>query len=81
MSVITQEISLGKWDNRENLDYRPVNTPINGKYYNACGVEVNNSLAGVKRRPCKIDQQGATAYVMFDDDSFADVVIYRITEV
>lgn len=78
--MITQLLALGKFDNRENLDYKPVNEPINGAYYNSFGLKLNHPLANVTRRPYKIDTQGDTTYIMFDDDAKSDVCIYKIVE-
>lgn len=82
MSVITQTIALGKWENRAALDYRPVNAKLaNGRRYNAFGVPI--AVAGdpaETRRPFKIEEDGATTYVMYDDDASGDVPIYRTVE-
>lgn len=78
--MFTQMLAIGKFADRENLDYKPVNEPVNGVFYNSYGLKVNHSLANTVRRPFKIDVQGNTTYIMFDDDSKSDVCIYRIVE-
>ena len=78
--MITTTLALGKFDDRENLDFKPVNESVNGAYYNAYGVKVNHPLANVTRRPYKIDTQGNTTYIIFDNDDKSDVCIYKIVK-
>lgn len=81
MAVYTTTVAVGKWANRKNLTYVPVNNRINGKTYNAFGVASDRSIDPVQtRRPYKIEEDGNTSYVMYDDDSAADVAIYRTVE-
>lgn len=78
--MITQLLAIGKFDNRETLNYQPVNEPINGACYNAFGVKINHPYANAERRPFKVDAQGSVTYIMFDNDANADVCIYKIVE-
>lgn len=75
-------IAVGRWNDRANLSYQPVNNRINGKCYNAFGVEIYRAGDPAEtRRPYKMEESGTTTYVMYDDDSANDVPIYRTTEV
>lgn len=83
MPVITTTAAIGKWDNRENLDYRPVNQRMaNGRRYNAFGVPVSSAGDPAEtRRPYKIEEAGNVTYVMYDDDAEpAGSIIFRIEE-
>ena len=75
-------VALGRWADRANLNYQPVNNRFpNGKRYNAFGVPI--SAAGdpaETRRPYRIEELGSTSYVMYDDDSNADVPIFKTQE-
>jgi hypothetical protein len=81
MELVTM-IAVGKWDDRGNLDFVPCNERVNGKRYNAFGVQI--SAAGdpaAVRRPYKIEEVGTTTYVMYDDDTLTDVPIFKTTEI
>lgn len=82
MAVITTTAAIGKWENRKTLDYRPVNDRmVNNKRYNAFGVPIYTAGDPAEtRRPYKIEENGGTTYVMYDDDSENDVVIFRSVE-
>jgi hypothetical protein len=81
MSTITTMIAVGRWSKRTNLQYVPCNEKAAGQKYNAFGVP--NSAAmdpTITRRPYKIEENGSTTYIMYDDDTYSDVAIYRIQE-
>lgn len=80
MAVITTTIAVGKWSSRASLSYTPCNSGVNGKVYNPFGVEVGHPLSTHERRPYKIEENGTTTYIMYDDDSKGNVPIYRIQE-
>ena len=82
MSVIITTIALGKWENRANLNYAPVNNRLaNGQRYNAFGVQISRAGDPAEtRRPYKIEDNGGTVYVMYDDDSDGDAVIFKMEE-
>lgn len=74
-------IALGKWEDRATLSYVPVNEKLNGRRYNAFGVAIVNAGDPAEvRRPYKIEEDGTTSYVMYDDDTKADVPIYKTVE-
>ena len=83
MPTTVSMIALGKWDDRANLNYVPVNSALpNGARYNAFGVS-NKSAAdpGLTRRPYKIEEAEGVSYIMYDDDANNDVAIFKIAEV
>lgn len=79
----TTLIALGKWDDRANLNFVPVNNQLaNGRRYNAFGVQISRAGDPAEtRRPYKIEELDGTTYVMYDDDSAVDVPIYKAVEV
>ncbi len=80
MSVITTMIAVGKWNNKENLNFVPVGERVNGVRYTAYGVPATSAGdPAAERRPYKIEDNGTDTYIMYDDDSRSDVPIYRIT--
>ena len=80
MAVTTTTIAIGKWANRANLNFVPCNSRVNGKFYGAFGLELTNAMAVHERRPYRIDENGTTVYITYDDDTNGDVVIYRLQE-
>jgi hypothetical protein len=82
MPVTTTTIALGRWENRTSLDYRPVNAILsNGRRYGPFGVPISQAGDTAEiRRPYRIDEQGSTTYIMYDDDQFGDVPVYRVVE-
>ena len=82
MAETIQLIALGRWDNRANLPYQPVNARLaNGKRYNAFGVPISQAGDPAEiRRPYKIEESGGITYVMYDDDTFDDVPIFKTVE-
>lgn len=82
MSITTTTIAIGKWENRETLDYKPCNSVLtNGKTYDGRGRQVQKYPENyTERRPYKIEEAGAVAYVMYDDDTEKDVPIFRIQQ-
>lgn len=82
MAQFVTMLAVGKWNDRANLAYVPVNEKINGRRYNAFGVAI--SAAGdpaETRRPYRMEEADSVSYIMYDDDSRVDVPIYRIQEV
>lgn len=82
MSTTITTIAIGKWNDRANLDYKPVNSILeNGKRYDARGKEISDYPRNtVDRRPYKFEETDTTAYVMYDDDAEKEVPIYRIVQ-
>ena len=75
-------IAVGKWENRASLTYVPVNERVNGKRYNAFGVPISQAGDPAEvRRPYRMEEDGNTTYVCYDDDSRVDVPIYKTVEV
>lgn len=82
MAQIVTMIAVGKWSNRETLNYVPVNTKIDGVLYNAFGMVSNSAYdQAIIRRPYRIEEDSGVTYVMYDDDTNGAVPIYRTTEV
>jgi hypothetical protein len=81
MSIYTTRIALGKWDQRESLEYFPANAKVNGQRYNAFGVPITHATEEVEiRRPYKIDEAEERTYIMYDDDSNGDVPIFSVSK-
>jgi hypothetical protein len=82
MPIITTTVAVGKWENRASLEYFPVNGRINGKRFNAFGIQIDHPNEKVEtRRPFKIDDGGSVVYICYDSDADTDIPIYRIEEV
>ena len=83
MPEITQMVAVGKWAERATLDYKPVNARLsNGRRYGSFGVPISSPGDPAEiRRPYKIEDLGSVVYVMYDDDSYGDVPIFRALEV
>ena len=82
MPTTVTTIAVGKWENRKNLEYAPCNERVKGKRYNAFGVQISQAGDPAEvRRPYKMEEDGTTIYVMYDDDAFADVPIFKTEEV
>lgn len=75
-------VGLGRWEDRASLNYQPVNAQLaNGKRYGAFGVPISQAGDPAEvRRPYRIEEAGSVAYVMYDDDSFGDVPIFKTSE-
>lgn len=81
MAQYVTMIAVGKWENRGSLNYVPVNNKIAGKRYNAFGVPIVSAGDPAEvRRPYKMEEADGTTYVMYDDDSLADVAIFKTVE-
>lgn len=81
MAQFITMIAVGKWANRESLQFVPVNNKVNNKRYNAYGVQIVSAGDPAEvRRPYRMEENGGTTYVMYDDDSFDDVPIYKTVE-
>lgn len=81
MAQYVTMIAVGKWDDRANLNYVPCNERVNGKRYNAFGVAIVSAGDTAEvRRPYKMEEDGGTTYVMYDDDSNVDVPIFKTVE-
>lgn len=83
MATTISKIAVGKWNDRANLDYVPVNSTLpNGVRYDAFGVPSTSAVEpGLTRRPYKIEEAGSASYIMYDDDAKGDVAIFKIEEV
>ena len=83
MATIITTLAVGKWDDRANLNYQPVNNQLsNGRRYNAFGVLISRAGDPAEtRRPYKVEEAGGTTYVMYDDDANGGVPIYKMVEV
>lgn len=75
MATVTTTIGYGFWNDRKTLDYVPCNSPLEGRFYGPFG-----SLDDKTRRPYKIEQNGNTTYIMYDDDNVNGSVIYKMVE-
>lgn len=82
MSVTIQMVALGRWENRANLNYVPVNSALpNGARYNAFGISSRSATdPGLTRRPYKIEEAEGVSYIMYDDDAKGDVAIFKVAE-
>ena len=82
MATTITTVALGKWDDRANLNYAPCNNKLaNGRRYNAFGVPISQAGDPAEtRRPYKVEEDGGTVYVMYDDDSNGDAVIFKMVE-
>ena len=82
MPVTVTMVACGRWENRQNLNYVPVNSALpNGVRYSAFGISSKSVTdPALTRRPYKIDESGNTIYIMYDDDQFGDVAIFKVTE-
>ena len=83
MATTISKIAVGKWNDRTNLDYVPVNSVLpNGVRYNAFGVPSTSAVdPGLTRRPYKIEEAGSVTYIMYDDDTNSDVAIFKTEEI
>lgn len=79
MAVITTEIAIGVWDDRETLEYVPCNQHIDGfGFFDETGLAYNPGCyrESPKRRPYKADVGEGVTYLMFDA---GNAPIFRIT--
>lgn len=75
-------IAVGKWADRAHLAYVPVNNKVNGRRYNAFGVPISQAGDPAEvRRPYRLEEDGSTTYVCYDDDTLAEVPIFKTEEV
>lgn len=81
MELVTM-IALGRWGARHILEFVPCNNRVNGKRYNAFGVQIVSAGDPAEvRRPYRIEEDRGTTYVMYDDDTNGDVPIFKTSEV
>lgn len=79
MAVLTTEIAIGEWDNRENLTYKPCNQYFDGYgFFDETGIAYKPGCYRMspKRRPYKAEAGEMTSYLMFDEGT---APIFRIT--
>lgn len=82
MAQYVTTVALGRWADRDNLNYKPANSRLeDGKRYNAFGVPISRAGDPAElRRPYKIEEAGNVAYVMYDDDTNDVVPIFKTAE-
>lgn len=79
MAQYVTTVAVGKWNDRANLDYAPVNSKVNGVLYNAFGVRITSAGGTADtRRPYRMEESGNTTYVMYDDDAKGGVPIFKV---
>lgn len=79
MAVITTEIAIGAWEDRETLEYVPCNQHIEGYgFFDETGIAYNPNGGKElpKRRPYKAEPGDTVTYLMFDAGT---APIFRIT--
>lgn len=83
MATTISMIAVGKWNDRANLNFVPVNSALpNGVRYDAFGVPSTSAVEpGLTRRPYKIEEAEGVSYIMYDDDANGSVAIFKIAEV